>query len=540
MAINKKRVVTLEEKKRAKTAHKNWMGGQAWDVKDSIKNLRLAAASCFFGEPQYYHRDDEASTKGRGLAFHATGRVLDDSEVEYLRRTLDAIDPSDWRSKSPKGMLETAIDVALEHDPEATLRVAAELRNEDHIRTTPQVILVRAANLSAKLKGTGLIRRYAQEIIKRADEPAVQLAYQLSEFGRENIPNSLKKAWKDSLERLSKTLAKYRMESRGVKTIDVINLCHPSSHEIDLLAKGQLKLDDNTWESYISKHGSSKESWEKAVDLMYHQALLRNLRNLTSNGVDPNRFVGKLVSTAAKGQQLPFRYYSAYLANEGASPLVLGAIEECLEISLSNMSHIDGRTMSLVDNSGSAWGATTSSMGTMQVARIGNLTGAITAKISDEGYVGVFGDRLRQVSVSPKSSIFDITKNLDSIGQGIGHGTENGIWLFWDQAIKNKEHWDNVFVYSDMQAGHGGLYGLDARAYSNYRWPGLGGRFIDVPKLITEYRRKVNPNVNVFLVQIAGYQDTIVPEYYDRCYILGGWGDGILRFASRMASLNHQ
>jgi hypothetical protein len=40
--------------------------------------------------------------------------------------------------------------------------------------------------------------------------------------------------------------------------------------------------------------------------------------------------------------------------------------------------------------------------------------------------------------------------------------------------------------------------------------------------------------VNVFLVQIAGYQDTIVPEFYKRIYILGGWGPGLLSFASSM------
>jgi len=39
-------------------------------------------------------------------------------------------------------------------------------------------------------------------------------------------------------------------------------------------------------------------------------------------------------------------------------------------------------------------------------------------------------------------------------------------------------------------------------------------------------------------VQIAGYQDTIVPELYNRTFILGGWGDGILRFAAKMANLS--
>ena len=37
------------------------------------------------------------------------------------------------------------------------------------------------------------------------------------------------------------------------------------------------------------------------------------------------------------------------------------------------------------------------------------------------------------------------------------------------------------------------------------------------------------------MVQIAGYKDTLVPEFYDRTYILGGWGEGLLRFADAMS-----
>lgn len=95
-----------------------------------------------------------------------------------------------------------------------------------------------------------------------------------------------------------------------------------------------------------------------------------------------------------------------------------------------------------------------------------------------------------------------------------------------------------MFIYSDMQAGHGGLYGVDPSQYREYRWS--EGNYIDVAKLVKRYRREVNPLVNVFLVQIAGYQDTIIPEFYERTYCLGGWGDGILRFAAKMSGQNGQ
>lgn len=140
--------------------------------------------------------------------------------------------------------------------------------------------------------------------------------------------------------------------------------------------------------------------------------------------------------------------------------------------------------------------------------------------------------KLEVVPIRKRESVFSQTEKAHEIGKKIGHSTENGVWLFFDKAIKQSEHWDNIFIYSDMQAGHGGLYGVNQREYNDYRWQNT--RNIDVAKLIKDYRKKVNPDVNVFLVQVAGYKDTLAPEFYNKTYILGGWGDGLLRFAKEI------
>ena len=64
-----------------------------------------------------------------------------------------------------------------------------------------------------------------------------------------------------------------------------------------------------------------------------------------------------------------------------------------------------------------------------------------------------------------------------------------------------KEHWDNIFIYSDMQAGHGGLYGTpdgqreyQSKGFATFK----GSSYIDVVKLIDWYRKEVNPKVNVW------------------------------------------
>ena len=112
--------------------------------------------------------------------------------------------------------------------------------------------------------------------------------------------------------------------------------------------------------------------------------------------------------------------------------------------------------------------------------------------------------------------------------------TENGVWLFFKQAIENKEHWDNIIIYSDMQAGHGGLYGTQT-CKKEYAKKGFSchGNYIDVTKLVQEYR-KINPKVNVYCIQTAGYNNVLVPEYGYRTNIFYGWTGKELNFINTM------
>jgi hypothetical protein len=520
-----------------KYGHENHMSGISYDIKNPINQLRIVCSSCFFGEPKYYDDDNEINKKIRAsVAKKSSLKVKDQTHLDYTLGSILSID--NYRSYTSSKLIETVIDIALDFSPEETLKEAARIRNEENIRTTPQIIMVRAAN-HPKVRGTSLISQYYSQIMKRTDEASVQLAYQIQCFGKP-IPNSLKKAWKKFLEERSEyDLAKYRMENRKFKTVDVVNLTRAFSTEIDSLMKGTLKLsEEDTWEALISKEGSSKKTWTKAIPLMGHMALLKNLRNFCANNVDTSLYLPKLVNTAKNGKQLPFRYYVAYLELQklSVSSKILDAVEECLEISLGQLPQFKGKVMSLCDNSGSAQGATTSAIGTTKVSTIANLTSILTGRASEDGYIGVFGDKLIVQPIRKKGSVFDQLDNADKLAKDIGQGTENGIWLFFDNAIKTKEHWDHIFVYSDMQAGHGGLYGTTPSEYSQYKWN--NSKYIDVAKLIKTYRANVNPNVHIYLVQVAGYSDTLVPEFYDKTYILGGWSDSVIKFAHKLSSLN--
>jgi len=312
-----------------------------------------------------------------------------------------------------------------------------------------------------------------------------------------------------------------------------VRISHANNSDIsELMRNGTLKVEktEKTWEVLKSEG----KNWKEIIDTIKipHMALLRNLRNIFTeiNGAEGQKILDQLKNGVVYGKQFPFRYFNAYkvvknseINNKGA---VLDALEECMDIAVANMPKLSGKVACLSDNSGSAWGSFNSEYGSVTCAEIANLSSIITAKQADEGYVGVFGDRLALNPVSKRNGILSQLVETSVLGSEQGGGTENGIWLFWQDAIDNKKHYDTVFIYSDMQAGHGGLFGQNASEYAEFAYDEsqYGGRqHIDVLALVREYRKTVNPKVNVFTVQVAGYNNSVLPENLYRGAILAGW-----------------
>lgn len=522
----------------------NYMGGNSYGL-SPMETMKMVTASSIMGEPQYY-RDGEFAQKGiRDGKYH-----LDRVFADY------AVIGDHWEGKKTSEVMEQIIDDALDVDFEATIRWALELRKDYYMRLNPQVIMVRAAMHPKRIEFNeahpGLFSTINAQVMSRADEPSSQLTYWLYRNGsKKEIPSILKRNWAKRLENGKKyELAKYKNANVGM--IDTVRICHANSPVIDeLMRTGTIKVDedDSTWERMRSAGKSWKEIWDAGV--LKHMALLRNLRGIFTEIEDTDlckEILDYLKSGVLRGKQFPFRYWSAYKAVESDNKvhhkvLILDALEECIDIACENMPKLKGKTMCLSDNSGSAWGAFTSEYGKVTVAEIDNLSSIITARNSDEGYIGKFGDKLIISPVSKRNGVLNQEKAVTSKGsRDVGGGTENGIWLFFRDAIDKKQHWDNIFVYSDMQCGHGGLYGYgkDAEEYCKRGFAVKGSycsSYIDVAKLINEYRNKVNPKVNVFCIQTAGYDNVVIPEYGYRTNIMYGWTSKELLFADAMIKL---
>lgn len=521
----------------------NFMGGISYKL-DPIQTLKMIAASSIFGEPQYYR-----NTKAFSSYVKIRKEIPDRLFANYISS-----------DKTVEDVFTQAIDDALTYDFYATLKVAVELRKEYNMRLNPQVIAVRAAIHPKRKEFTekhhGVFNALEQEIMRRADEPAMQIAYYIFINGsKANMPSILKRAIAAKLEKLSPyEVNKYKNAEIGM--VDTIRIVHASSPVLSDLLYNHLTVDDEeqTWEQLHSQGASWKEIISRIN--LGHMALLRNLKNI-ANELDEmvpadeifiRDLLTQLKNGVIKGKQFPYRYHSAYKKIKSIivpfKTIILDTLEECIDISIDNMKKLPGKTVALTDNSGSAWGAITSEYGTTTIAEIDNLSSVIAVRSSDSGYVVKFGDTHKRYDISRRNGILSIAEEINSPkGYDVGHGTEGGIWEYLQWAIDNKEHIDNLFIFSDCQAGTGELYGTDEQAekymnkylygerktgrYGTRLWP-----YIDVYKMISEYRRLVNPKVNVFCVQTAGYDNTLLPQYTYRFAALYGWTGKEVQFAN--------
>jgi len=546
----------------------NFMGAQNFKL-SALSRMEMVWSSAILGEPQYY-RDSKAALP-----------------TQMNQQCLFA----DYVGKSAEEIFLGSLHDALSEDFEAVLKFAVRLRKEGYMRLGPQIILVEAAlhpgRQAFNEKNPLVFRQIAQQIIQLPTDMYSQLEHYLKkQGGKSQLPGVLKRCWKDSLEKLSAYQGSKYIHKAHI--VDLIRLCHPSSKKNDLLRQmvenGKLPRSEEemTWEVLRSKG----DTWTQIVETLGprfpHMALLRNLCNIAGEVSDTDLvpILELLERGVHSGKQFPFRYYTAYQQFSGtmgksASPkppkkgasgwewkkyriakqkfehlstqatdlhenykLIQKSLERCMKIALNALPEIEGKVVSLCDNSGSAWGAFNSTYGSQTVATIGNLSGLLAAlKATKGGQVGVFGDHLTMFTVDKDRGILDQLEEINKLGKDVGQSTENGIWLWFKQAFENQEKSksvDHLFIYSDMQAGHGGLYGTNASDYNGFQ---IRGHYIDVIKLIERHRLVINSKMNVFSVQTAGYDNALIPELLPRTAIMAGWTGNEISYACNMAKV---
>ena len=542
--------------------HQNHMGGISYFPENPLLELELMLYSSFLKEPTYYNPKTDIILS------------LKNEKKDELNKFI--LFPNYGEKSRQRLFYETACK-AYEYDFKGTLELAKRGRNEFLMRKSPCELISIGASHSKRGKFNKENPLFFRNIVKEVcllptDMVSILDSWKSLKGSKGSFPTFLKKTFSDILIHLKP----YHLNKYRRSCIDMVRLCHPPTTKLldELMRTGKIEMEekDLKWESLMTEY----KCWIKTLDLLEwklpHMAALRNIRGFAIKVKDEEllkKYCSMLEEGVLQGKQFPFRYLVAYesVLNETKVSLdkrtrkiykkkrisntsftiIKECLERCIQLSIENHPKLEGNTLILSDNSGSAWRTFTSSYGTQTIADIGNISALITAlSCSGQGTIGLFGDRLIEYQVDKNLSFLENYNNIKDIigpkGENVGLNTENGIWLFFKRVMNDPSSYPyhNLFFYSDQQAGHGGLYGNDPEMDNNWIWRRKTYNhynYIHIPKLIQEYRKRLPHKLNVFSIQTAGYNDSILPQSTYRGANLSSWTGREVFYAEKLIEL---
>lgn len=239
---------------------------------------------------------------------------------------------------------------AAQVDAQDLANLAAEARSIHNLRHVPLILLCALAK-----HGGAIVSKTIAETIQRPDELAELLALYWKD-GKRPLAKQVKRGLARAFTKFDAYgLAKYNRDN-AIKLRDVLFMVHakPKDEEQAALWKrlvdGTLSPPD-TWEVALSGGADKKEAFERLLrgrNLGY-LALLRNLRNMTEAGVDTGLIRDAILARKGAERVLPFRYVAA----ARACPMLEPVIDQALSEAISDLGPLVGRTVVLVDVSGS-------------------------------------------------------------------------------------------------------------------------------------------------------------------------------------------
>jgi 60 kDa SS-A/Ro ribonucleoprotein len=257
-----------------------------------------------------------------------------------------------------QSIAERITETAAKVKPAELAALAIEARSKFNLRHVPLLLLTVLAKTGA---GSSLVSDTIAETIQRADELSEFLAIYAKANGvtpdkvRPKMSAQVKKGLARAFSKFDAYhLAKYNRDG-AIKLRDVMFLTHPKSEgdkaeTLKKLAAKTLESPD-TWEVALSAGADKKATFERLIregELGY-LALLRNLRNMAEAGCDMGLVRDAILARNGARRVLPFRYVAA----ARACPQLEPAIDQALSEAISALPVLSGKTVILVDVSGS-------------------------------------------------------------------------------------------------------------------------------------------------------------------------------------------
>lgn len=412
------------------------------------------------------------------------------------------------------------------------LRKEAGMRSASIMVAAETVAAANGLPQRGGLSARGLVAVACQ----RADEPAEFLGYWIQNKGRK-LPAPVKRGIADAAVRLYSewSALKYDGQSRTIRMADVIELTHPKPQapwqaalfkflidnrhnrdefDLSLLPKVEtdkilLSMPEDqrmnafaaglpqeagwAWERVAGwlPGGLTKEVWEGIIPTMGYMAILRNLRNFDQAGIrKPTRDAvnAKLSDPeqVAKSLQFPYRFLSAWMNTESLTWAT--ALETAADYSVKNIPEFEGRTLIVIDTSGSMQSPVGGQQSKIQCVDAAGLFGyALALRNAGQVDVVMFADSSMALPVSKGASLLrSVQKFRGQIGK-VGYCTNT-----WAAIKKHYNDHDRVIVLTDEQS----------------------------------HDRGKNPGCFMHFVNLAGYRVSTAPKD-NRTFAYGGFTDAM-------------
>lgn len=317
-------------------------------------------------------------------------------------------------------------------------KIAIDARGKYNLRHVPLLLVREMAK-----RGGSLVSSTLASVIQRPDELSEFLSIYWKD-GKQPLSAQVKKGLaKAFLKFNAHQLAKYNRDNK-VKLRDVLFLCHakPVGEEQGALFKrlinGTLPTPD-TWEVALS---SGLDKAGTFTRLMHEKALgglafLRNLRNMKEFGV-----AKEAVSVYSKvvniDRILPFRFISA----ARAVPEWEDIIEQMMLRALEKAEKLRGKTVVVVDNSGSMFGTKVSAKSDIDRSDAACALAILLREICEDVRIIAFANK--PTVIAPRRG-FALAEAIQKSESG---GTDTGKALLF----ANQEPYDRIIMITDEQS----------------------------------------------------------------------------------------
>jgi hypothetical protein len=347
-------------------------------------------------------------------------------------------------------------------EAEKVSALAVEAREQMKLRHAPLLLLREMARHATHRR---LVAEMLERVIQRADELTEFVAIYWKD-GRVPLSAQVKKGLAAAFPKFDEyQLAKYDRDG-PIKLRDVLFLSHAKPRDAaqasvwKKLVWGRLATPD-TWEVALSSGADKGEAWERLLreQKLGALALLRNLRNMREAGVDQSLVLAAL-GAMNTSRVLPFRF----LAAARYAPQWEEALEQAMLRSLVDQPKLRGRTIVLVDISGSMT-APLSRRSEMQRTDTAYGLAVLVREICEQVAVYSFSDRVVEVPARRGFALRDaIDASQPHSGTLLGNAVE---WL------NKSECYDRLIVITDEQvhdrvpAPEGKGYVINVASYKN-------------------------------------------------------------------------